>query len=253
MTRGKKLTASLTQVSDDDGNDGSDQNSLLLKILLEFSKFHKQYTDILDKCHSLEIENLTLKNDFKSLKDDIDDLRADNIRLFQKLEEIKAGTVGGPHVSVEAHKGLPNAVSTDMTSMVSDVTREINARASKAKNIVILNLPEASTPTSEMEGVEELFSGALHFTEAKSQVTEMFRLGQKRDGKPRPLKVKLASEAAKSRIIENARKWMKDIPSDHKLKRVFIRSDMTELERANAQRKYKEQHHSKAHRRDNVE
>ena len=230
----KKINSS--QMGDNTCNDDLDSESLLVKLLHEIARFNNRFIELTEKCHMVEIENLCIKNEFKDLQNEVSILKAENMSLLQRLETIEA--VGKPKVSNEAHFGSANTASADMVCMVSDVADELRAREAKAKNLVILNLPETGSQRGDVNKVKELFNDCLQLEDTHNEIMDSFRLGKERGEKPRPIKLKMSSEDHKRAVLERAKQRMKNLPNGHHFKRVFIRNDLTALERKTASERH---------------
>lgn len=123
------------------------------------------------------------------------------------------------------------------------IMNEINLRQEKRRNLVIYGIkesPDSDTGSTALDSnsdtgsddgkVQKLFTDALGVTGVT--LVRLFRLGKPRlpHEKPRPLKLFLESEEVKKKILDKTRK-LKDLPDDDEFRRVYIRPDMTLVER----------------------
>jgi hypothetical protein len=107
-------------------------------------------------------------------------------------------------------------------------------RAKRVNNVIVRGVPE-SEDTPDLVAVQEVLTAIMpvdEVDEPKIEPKAVFRLGARReDGKPRPTKVILKSEADKRKVLRRA-KFIREADSlsfDRYV--VYIVPDQTQLER----------------------
>ena len=109
---------------------------------------------------------------------------------------------------------------------------ELQERKERSKNLIGYEIPE-STPD---DGSNRRMHDQVHFQticqegmDLKADATDTIRLGEKKEGRSRPLRVKLADEATMIRVLLLAKNLAR--AEDILLHNTFIRRDRTPLER----------------------
>lgn len=105
----------------------------------------------------------------------------------------------------------------------------------KRKNLVLYNVPESTRQRGEERQDEDmgkcidLIENSLQFEKDSIQVTKVMRLGYQREGKIRPMLIKLGCEEEKFEILRRA-KYLKD-ETDPMKKKIGIAPDLTKKQR----------------------
>lgn len=119
------------------------------------------------------------------------------------------------------------------TVNINNVVNELSLRGEKEKNLVIYGIDEADNREAnpdETEVVCRLFSEVLGCSEKVP--AKCFRMGKVREQgeKPRPFKIFMESVTDKQSILNNAYK-LKNQPTESAFRRVFVRQDLTLMQR----------------------
>ena len=116
-------------------------------------------------------------------------------------------------------------------ALTSTVADELQSRKEKEQNLVVFGLEESAEHTESEDAVKEKVCNLLSSLEVPSpDISTVFRMGRRSPGRPRPVKVFCGNADTRSAALRNARK-LKDLPNGHKHKKVFIRADLTKLQR----------------------
>ena len=165
------------------------------------------------------------------LKDQISELKERNACLTKRIEALEDKS--GDWTPVRNHTTAPLA---DVNAMTCTVADELQARKEKELNLVIIGLNERANQndsdanTSEAEE-KELVSELLRNIQVQTpNIRRVFRMGKPSAQRPRPLKVFCDDQATRSAILANSKK-LKNLPNDHYHKKVFIRPDLTQMQR----------------------
>ena len=131
---------------------------------------------------------------------------------LQKISEAKPGP----------HEGRPTT---------SDL-RELQERQEKSKNLVVYGVPESDSDNRENRKIHDqaiLQSICQEGLEIEVDVVDTIRLGEKKTGVARPLRVKLPEETDARRILRQAKNLARS--EEEVLRKTFFRKDMTKTER----------------------
>lgn len=110
--------------------------------------------------------------------------------------------------------------------------RELQDRNERKNNLVIFGVPESESnnrdtcQNHDAISFQEICQAGLGID---ANITQVTRLGPKNDSKPRPLRIKLPEESLKWEILRQAKNLANS--SDPLVKQIFIRRDMTYMER----------------------
>lgn len=138
--------------------------------------------------------------------------------------------------------------SSGDTVNVVNIVSELKQRQDKEKNMVIYGVDEKEdenedNPDNITAGValSRLFSGALGCEDPPEPV-KSFRLGKRREAgeKPRPLKIFMQSTEDRELILKNAPE-LRTIEREHEFGRVYIRADLTLMQRQELQKTREQQ------------
>ena len=218
----RSLRSSHKNKENSDSDDECDSSCACQKSLL---RLVDKITDLLESQTGLMAEIRELRSEHKAL-------RENNDRLLARIEDLENGDPSWSH-----HKGKKHLAASpaDVNALTSDVADEMMARKEKELNVVIYGLEELECtddedPTEDEEKVatSEFLSSTLKVEEPN--LTRVFRMGRRRDDKPRPLKV-MFSDSTKKAATLNSAKSLGRLPSTDKYRKVFIRPDWTKLKR----------------------
>ncbi len=163
------------------------------------------------------------------LQEEIRDLRQCNRDLLLRVENLEGKS--GEWTSREAHQTAP---LSDVMALTATVADELQSRKDKDQNLVIYGLREITedrdstvNEESEKDAVCELLT---HLQVPSPNISTVFRMGRRSPGRPRPVKVFCGNPETREVALRNSRK-LKDLPSSHKFRNVFIRAYLTKLQR----------------------
>ena len=172
-------------------------------------------------------EVLTKNSELHDMVRELKDCNRSLIKRIETLEE-KSGdwSTGQKHLS---------APPCDVNALTSSVTDELIERQGKELNLVVMGLSECNTPVNGTEVSEEdekrQVTDLLQSIQVNNpSITRVFRMGRRSEGRPRPIKVFCENKATRSNILTNAKKLSK-LPEGHRNRKVFIRPDLTKLQR----------------------
>lgn len=171
--------------------------------------YMKSITDRLDK--------MDAKIEEKADKDKIKDLE----QRMTRLEENEKGAEGGDRAEVEKQ-------TSDTVRVAIEEQRE---REFRARNIVIINLPESDKSKPEERQDDDIKTTknlltALDITEDDA-IEKCWRMGKMQSGKNRVTKVTLKSSQLKRNVLRKTRS-LKDI---EEYDDVFVGPDLTDMQR----------------------
>ena len=221
---------------DDDANtsvwqtNGSDITTTLLQLVVRF-------TDVINA-------NGQLQNEIRHLKDEISDLKDCNKNLIERLEVLENKSGDWSNMSQQKHMTAP---LQDVMALTSNISDEIAARKEKEMNFVIQGFPEdipttdesddqdtsqgtGNTANDEAKCKDEVCQFLRSINVPNPRIARAFRMGKFQHGRPCPIKVMCADHGTRSDSLANA-KQLKNLPMGHRNKKVFIRPDMTKLQR----------------------
>ena len=161
------------------------------------------------------------------LQEQLRDLKESNACLTKRIEELENKT--GDWTVVSKHQTAP---LSDVNAMTCTVADEIQARQEKELNLVIMGLDEGPgnnnlSESEEKDRIRELLGNIDVHT---PNISRAFRMGKRNPHRPRPLKVFCGNSTTRASILTNAKK-LKNLSNDHRHKRVFIRPDLTKMQR----------------------
>ena len=170
-----------------------------------------------------------LKDDMKSMADQIVVLQLEKETLAQRLEkmELKTEKVSDRIVGVE--KEVATGMEKAKEEVKKDVNSEIASREERGNNVVVYGLEETEDEGSvqwqmkEKEKVENVFR---HMgVKPEGEITIKYRAGRLREAgaKPRPVVVKVADDETRMRFLRNAPK----LSRVEETRRVYIAPDLT--------------------------
>ena len=204
----------------EDNNSGSstqEMTTVLLQLVLKV-------TDVLSKNNELqnEVNNLKMRN--ADLTREMEKMEKSLTQRIEMLED-KSGewaSTGPKHFT---------APPADVNALTSSVADELEARNSKTLNLVIVGLDEEEEVDASENDVMENVNKLLRNIDVQSpNITRVFRMGRRNANRPRPVKVFCGNADTRSNVLNKAKK-LKDLPLGHQHKKVFIRPDLTQLQR----------------------
>lgn len=110
--------------------------------------------------------------------------------------------------------------------------RELQERQERSKNLVIYGIPESTSDNRENRKTHDqaMFQSICQEgLEIEVDVVDTIRLGEKKAGMARPLRVKLPEENDARRILRQAKNLARS--EEEVLRKTFVRKDMTPTER----------------------
>jgi hypothetical protein len=111
-----------------------------------------------------------------------------------------------------------------------NVAREVKNQENRRHNLIVFNLKESVDESEEKRNesdVEEITKRCDEVCDFTVTVCKAWRVGQSKEGKPRPLKIQLTSEDQCMKVLNKS--WEIGKPSDEYY-RIFINKDLTPLE-----------------------
>lgn len=171
--------------------------------------------------------NNSLNQELSSLKEEMSKMREDNMVLLKRVEDLENSSNAWSQQRQSRHL---SASSDDIIALTSTVADEMAERKGKEKNIVIQGLQERNTEATEADTLAEVNTFLTSLKVDNPQIARAFRMGQKQNNRPRLVKVMCSDEITKERVLSNA-KQLKQLPNGHVNKNVFIRHDLTRLQR----------------------
>ena len=189
---------------------------LLLKLV-------NKITDLLDQNYRLSLE----VNELKVKQHSADERQNLLLKRIEDLENGKSGWIPSSNNSTE-----------NVQAIVSSVSDELAERKDKELNLVIYGLKEdasqdrPNTDPDTRQQVSSLFENGLKCDVPYHDIDRAFRLGRPRPPgeKPRPVKVFLRSPTARQKVLDSCKSLGK-LPPSNSLRNVFIRPDLTKLQR----------------------
>ena len=167
--------------------------------------------------------NATLNTELNSLKLQIAELKETNQKLSDRV--VKLEQCSGQQ---QKHWSAP---VDDVMALTTKVAEEITERKGKEQNFVIQGLPESNPPTESGGDCQNEVCTILRSIGVTNPVlSRTFRMGAVQPNKPRPIKVMCGDENTRRLTLENAKR-LKNLPNGHPNKRVFIRPDLTYMQR----------------------
>ena len=163
------------------------------------------------------------------LQEQLRDLKECNAGLIRRIETLEDRS-GDWSTQQNNHS---TAHPADVSALTSNVADELQQRKEKEMNLVIDCLPEANdTSDSDPDVVtKQQVDRLLHSIDvANPKISRVFRMGRKTNTRPRPIKVFCEDLVTRSTILAKC-KNLKNLPSDDPHRKVFIRSDLTQLQR----------------------
>ena len=187
-----------------------------------------------DKIKNMETD-MGAKADMQQLiqLEEVVDTKVDKAQLDQLADRVSkiernfgnraSGTPGG------------SEAARDPEEMVNNNLTELRDRESRKENLVLFNIPESTSDDTEnrklydIAQTSELLESELN---VQTQVANPVRLGKKQLNSryPRPLRVTVESEQTKWKILKAAKNLKESRKEEYKV--VFIKRDMTRMERA---------------------
>jgi cell division septum initiation protein DivIVA len=221
MTRSKKTPGSdETPTASSSASNENDITTTLLQLVIKV-------TEVLTK-------NADLQDQIRDLKDHIRDLKESNKCLTERIQVLEDAS--GEWSTKQRHFTAP---LPDINALTSTVADELQGRKDKEMNLVILGLEERPVEaTDENESADMAEAAEMRLVKDVLQsidvtnpnITKVFRMGRRNTGRPRPVKVLCDDRASRSNILMNAKK-LKNLPDGDRRKKVFIRADLTQLQR----------------------
>lgn len=175
--------------------------------------------DKLDKLDSIEADMKVLMSDIREVKVRVTTLEEDQ-REMERSVENQAEDINELRRDLRnVNKGLSDETEWRLVKLENDARR---------KNLIMLGVPESAE--NEGGGGTRFFhlfmSDAMHLEWSNNiKVANVFRLGQKKGERPRPLLVKLDSQADRDYILGAAPKALKGRP--FKGLNIFISDDVS--------------------------
>ena len=119
--------------------------------------------------------------------------------------------------------------------MIKEKGNIVRDAVDKKKCVVVYGLQEREQPIrrvrekEEKKMVKEVITVVQDEDEdLKEEIEEVYRLGKYQEGRCRPIKIKFSTQMAAEKVLE--RKWK--LANKEECKKIFIRKDMNEEERA---------------------
>ena len=210
-------------------------------------KAMKTDNDIEQKCkEQFELLSSELREEMKSMKDRIDSLEKKNdppnlkqtiSELIQeKLSEIKGSGESSERTYANVVAGA-DGTKKDNSQIVKDSIGEINDRERRKLNIIIYNVEESKSDDLEERKKHDLKEANDLVKEIgvndRVNISRPVRLFKSKKpehvNKPRPLRVMVESEEQRRLILQGLKNVEEGKKS--KLKTIFMKRDMTPLER----------------------
>ena len=117
-----------------------------------------------------------------------------------------------------------NSVSEPSSISALNIVNELADREQRKKNLIVYNFPESNDHAADKTAFLKLYSTIFHLD---ANITKIFHLGKKNDGKHRPLLIGLEHEENKSSILSSSYK----LCNHDQYKHVYIVADKTKFER----------------------
>ena len=210
-------------------------------------KAMKTDNDIEQKCkEQFELLSSELREEMKSMKDRIDNLEKKNDspnlkqtinELIQvKLNEIKTSSENSEKTYANVVAGA-DGMKKDNAQIVKDSIGEINDRERRKLNIIIYNVEESKSDDLDERKKHDLKEAndlvkeiGVHDKVNISRPVRLFKSKKpEHANKPRPLRVMVESEEQRRLILQGLKNVEEGKKS--KLKTIFMKRDMTPLER----------------------
>ena len=192
-----------------------------------------EMNDFYWSCTSCRTTLPTLDNITGMLKDMQKDSNERMTRLETRVTSLESDTKDEIKGTVSNMKAeIISSLKDDINKLVDTRHGEMEERKRRESNIVIFNMPEhnfaigTTNKTADEYDVKQI---SHHLGQESLNITNLFRLGKKVQGKTRVLKVILDSKTERRFLLENARHIEAKVPE--KFKRVIISKDMTLVQR----------------------
>lgn len=218
-TKGNRNAVSDVSIDDDIGR-ADDVTATLLQLVVKV-------TDVISSNADFQRTIFELKNEIKDLKECNRGLTERIVELENRSEEWSSVSTSPKHATAS-----PNDVMA-LTSAVSD---EISERKDKEMNLVIQGLPEqeegegVTNAEAESKCLQNVCSLLESIEVPNPSISKAFRMGKRQSGRPRTVKVICSTQETRQKALSNAKR-LKNLPEGHVNKKVFIRPDLTKLQR----------------------
>ena len=132
--------------------------------------------------------------------------------------------------SLESNKPPENTVQPATTSTINETLNEQKERESRAKNIILFNIPESDkqNPQERTQEDTNFVTRVFQTLEIeKCDIDKCIRLGKKVSGRSRLTRVTLKNQDSKGNILRKSRA----LESSEDFSEIYIRPDLTRLQR----------------------
>ena len=206
---------------------------------------------LVSRVSELLSRNADLQDEVRGMKYDIKELKDSNQSLIQRLEilESKSGEWSTQQSAPQKHLSAP---VQDVMALTTKVADEMLARKEKETNLVIVGLPEDAVEKDDPQdpaGNDACRNNVCSLLQSigveNPWMTRVFRMGKRQPDRPRPVKVICDGSETRKLALENAKK-LKNLHDSHPNKKVYIRQDLTQLQRDHEyhKRQSRYNHHS---------
>lgn len=124
---------------------------------------------------------------------------------------------------------IENKVDVKIETKMKDNMSELEDRQKRRKNVIISNLDESATGSSDTDKVEDKLKLETFLRDINSieptEVQSFFRLGKRSEDKPRLVKLILKSEESKDTLIQQSIRYNKD--NHDKPTKIYANPDFT--------------------------
>lgn len=210
----------LSTTGDSGINAGS--SAVVMELIHQLQNKHGEYITLLKEQSEgkLEATRKILESEFS--------IRAKEAELERLKDSLRVANEEKSDLQAQLHTERTRGQNSsgDMASVLG----ELKLRQEKETNLVVYGIEEKEGEEEEKATLNTLLRDTLGCENAEP--IKFFRLGKPRDAgdKPRPLKVFMDNVDVKEKILRHTYK-LRGLPADNQFRRVFVRADLTPLQR----------------------
>ena len=185
-------------------------------------KLLDRIADLLHSHNDLMTEIRDLRQDYRKVTENYEHL-LNRMEIMENMKETHNANVNGKHMV---------ASPGNVDSLTTNVADELVGRREKEMNLVLLGYEKLSDSESSEEEERTAATGFIQtqLAIADPGLLNAARLGRRQPGRSRPLRVTFSSSGTRLSTL-NAAKNLSKLPRTNKYRSVFVRPDLTKLQR----------------------